>query len=82
MHLECRDQFAGNKREPEQGAAPLTQAAFATVLENELRFRCIPFDLADVLEFAGSVWPIARDDPEPFRWADEFLQAVAETAAR
>ena len=54
----------------------MTQSDFAASLEHELQLRRVAFDLADVLEFAASVWAIAQVDPEPVRWADEFLQTT------
>jgi hypothetical protein len=31
---------------------------------------------AYVLEFAEAVWPLAREDPDPVRWADAFAEAA------
>ena len=54
---------------------------FLRSLEAELRLRGVPFDLAILWAFAEGVWSLAQDDPEPGRWADEFLNALAATAA-
>jgi hypothetical protein len=53
----------------------MTQAEFLTGPEQELRLRGLPFRHADVLAFADDVWPLAREDPDPVRWADAFVAA-------
>ena len=46
----------------------------------ELRLRGDPFDRRDLETFAADVWPLAEDDPEPGRWASEFIGAAKQTA--
>jgi hypothetical protein len=54
----------------------MTPSAFVRAVEAELRARRVRFDLAKLLDFAASVWPRAVKQPEPVRWADEFLKSV------
>jgi hypothetical protein len=56
----------------------MTPSAFVRAVEGELRLRRVGFDLAGLLDFAASVWPLAAEDPDPVRWADKFLQGVRE----
>jgi hypothetical protein len=53
----------------------MTQTEFVKVLEEELKLRGLAFSRADVLEFVDDVWPLAKDDPDPVRWAERFLEA-------
>lgn len=59
----------------------MTLPEFATALVHELQARQTPCDLIEMPDFAAGVWPAAQQDPEPVRWADEFLQ-MAWTADR
>jgi hypothetical protein len=52
----------------------MTQTEFVTVLEEELKLRGLAFSRADVLEFVADVWPLAKDEPDPVRWAERFLE--------
>jgi hypothetical protein len=56
---------------------PPTPAAFVRALEAELWLRGAAFELRDLLEYAEAVWPLARDDADPGRWADRFLESQA-----
>jgi hypothetical protein len=49
---------------------------FLAGLEQELRLRGVAFSRADVLAFAGDVWQLAEDDPDPVRWADAFAESI------
>jgi len=51
----------------------MTQADFVALLEQELRLRGVGFSRADVLEFVASIWTLAEEDPDPARWAQEFI---------
>jgi hypothetical protein len=53
----------------------MTQTEFVTVLEEELKLRGLAFSRAEVLEFVEDVWPLTKDDPDPVRWADRFVEA-------
>jgi hypothetical protein len=53
----------------------MTQEQFAQLLEQELRLRFARFRLADLLQFVRDVWPVAREDPDVSRWANEFLDS-------
>ena len=53
----------------------MTLPDFVTGLEMELRLRGVPFERRDLDGFAADVWPLAEDDPDPQRWAREFLEA-------
>jgi hypothetical protein len=48
---------------------------FAAGLEAELRLRGLPFSRDDVLAFVGDVWDLSREDPDPVRWAECFIEA-------
>jgi hypothetical protein len=54
---------------------------FTAALEQELRLRGVPFDLAELLAFAEDVWPLADDPADIGRWATAFLEARAGVAA-
>jgi hypothetical protein len=62
--------------------SPPTLPEFTASLENELRLLGEPFAWGDLLEYAAAVWPSARADPDPARWARAFLREVPATAAR
>ena len=53
----------------------MTQADFTAALELELRLRGVGFSRADMIEFVASIWTLAQDDPDPTRWAQDFLDA-------
>jgi hypothetical protein len=52
-----------------------TPSAFVRALEAELRLRGEPFGLADLLAFAEAARPLMREDPDPGRWAREFIDS-------
>jgi hypothetical protein len=51
-------------------------SAFIRAVEEELQLRNTPFDLSSLIAFATTAWPLAREDPDPARWAAAFLEAV------
>jgi hypothetical protein len=53
----------------------MTQADFLAALEQQLLLRGSSFSLADLTEFVADVWPLAQEDPDPVRWAREFLDS-------
>jgi hypothetical protein len=53
----------------------MTRTDFTLALEQELQFRGRPFDRGELPTFVADVWPLAEDDPDPVRWAGEFLEA-------
>jgi len=53
----------------------MNQADFISALEQELQLRGIGFTRADVQEFVASVWPLARENPDPAWWAQEFIDS-------
>jgi hypothetical protein len=57
--------------------SPPTPSAFVRALEAELRLRGTAFAFGDLLTFAEAAWPLMREDPDPGRWADAFLEARA-----
>jgi hypothetical protein len=46
-----------------------------------LQLRNVEFSLCDLLSWSLAVWPIAREEPDPGRWADAFLEARAAATA-
>jgi hypothetical protein len=58
--------------------SPPTLSAFVRSLEAELQARDSAFSLSDLLAFASDVWPLAREDPDPGRWATAFLEAPSD----
>jgi hypothetical protein len=60
----------------------MSSTDFAAALEAELHRLGVPFDRAELLAFAACVWPLAADEPDPGRWAREFLEAAAPCACR
>jgi hypothetical protein len=55
---------------------------FTAALDQELRLRGVPFDLAELLAFAADVWPLADDAADVGRWAGAFLEACAAAECR
>jgi hypothetical protein len=53
----------------------MPKTEFIRILEEELKLRGLAFSRADVLEFVEDVWPLAKDDPDPVRWAERFLES-------
>jgi hypothetical protein len=53
----------------------MTPADFLPVLEAELRSRPVAFDAGELLAFVEGAWSLIQDDPDPVRWAEEFLAA-------
>jgi hypothetical protein len=60
----------------------MSQDDFAAALEAELRLLGVPFARAELLAFAADVWTLATDDPDPARWAREFLDATTTCACK
>ena len=54
----------------------MTRDEFTEALEQELRLRGGAFSRADLLVFVDSAWPLIEDDPDPARWAREYLDVV------
>jgi hypothetical protein len=54
----------------------MTLPNFVTGLEMELRLRSVPFDLSELSTFAGDVWPLAAEDPDPTCWAEAIGHGV------
>jgi hypothetical protein len=50
---------------------------FFALLERDLQLRHVPFDQVELLEFLADVWPLTRHEPDPQRWAEVFLVALA-----
>ncbi len=53
----------------------MTPDDFTAMLESELQLLGVPFDRGELLTWAADVWVLAEDDPDPGRWAREFLEA-------
>jgi hypothetical protein len=60
----------------------MTLPQFTAAVESELRRLREPFAWGDLLEYAADVWPLAREDPDPGRWARAFLREARAPAAR
>jgi hypothetical protein len=58
----------------------LEPSEFVHTLERELRLRNMPFRHADVIVFVACSWTAIDDDPDPERWAGEFLEATSLTS--
>jgi hypothetical protein len=52
----------------------MSQSDFSKALESELRLRGVPFDLAALLSFVESAWPLIAENPDIAFWATEFLK--------
>jgi hypothetical protein len=57
----------------------MPQAEFLPLLLYELRLQSLlrlgrPFDRQGLEEWLASVWPHIHDDPDPVRWAGEYLE--------
>ena len=51
----------------------MTPEDFADVLAWHLLCGGVSYDPAKLLGFAREVWPLAREEPDPARWAGQFL---------
>jgi hypothetical protein len=60
--------------------APTNLSAFIRALEAELQLRGVEFSLCDLLAWATAAWSLAREDPDPGRWADAFLRDAGAAA--
>ena len=60
---------------------PLVQADFTTMLSHELHLRGHAVELWELAEWVRCLWPHIQDDPDPYRWAGEFLEAARGTMA-
>jgi hypothetical protein len=56
----------------------MTQPEFVSHLEAVLQGARRPFGRAAVLAFVADCWPLIEDDPNPRRWAREFLESQRE----
>jgi hypothetical protein len=52
----------------------MSQSEFVAALEAELQLRAVPFDLAALLAFVESAWPLIEENPAPGFRASEFLR--------
>jgi hypothetical protein len=57
------------------GGDPRTLPQFTAAVGADLRRRGAAFALADLIRWCAAVWPLAREDPDPGRWATAFLEA-------
>jgi hypothetical protein len=53
----------------------MTQHDFLSALESQLQLSGQPFERAELQAWVASMWPWCQDDPDPVRWAAEFLEA-------
>ena len=51
----------------------MTREDYVTALEIKLRRARVAFTRSETLSFAGQIWRPAEADPDPARWAREFL---------
>jgi hypothetical protein len=49
---------------------------FFALVERDLQLRHVPFDQGELRAFVADVWPLARHEPDPQRWAEAFLVAL------
>jgi hypothetical protein len=56
--------------------SPLTQSDMVGMLEAELHLRGRPWNRGELLAWLAAMWPWVEDDPDPYRWAGEFLEAA------
>jgi hypothetical protein len=52
----------------------MTRLEFVILLVEELQLRGQPFEHAALAEWLASMWPHVQEDPDPYRWAGEFLE--------
>jgi hypothetical protein len=55
----------------------MTPAEFLQPIEEVLRQRRVSFSRAAAIVFVESCWPLIEDDPDPWRWPECFIEAVA-----
>lgn len=55
---------------------------FLHQLESELAFTGILFARAEAIDFIEAAWPLIQEDPDPQRWAREFLEAKASVESK
>ena len=54
----------------------MTTQDFLPRVEAELQARFVPFDRGHLRAFLEAAWPLVEDDPDPLRWAREFVEAA------
>jgi hypothetical protein len=54
----------------------MTQPDFAAAVEAELHFLGLPFARGDLLDFVSAAWPLIAEEPDPGRWARDFLRST------
>jgi len=54
----------------------MAPAEFLPDLEACLRARFAVFDQGELRAFVEAAWPLIEDNPDPARWAGEFLAAT------
>jgi hypothetical protein len=54
----------------------MTPATFLPLVEDDLQARHVPFDRSELLAFVDAAWLLIAEDPDPARWAGEFLRDV------
>jgi hypothetical protein len=52
----------------------MTRTAFLCALAWQLTLAGVPFIRPELEAFVDDVWPLAEEDPDPSRWAREFLR--------
>jgi hypothetical protein len=60
--------------------SPPNLSAFIRAVEADLQARGVEFALCDLIAWATAAWPLAREDPDPARWADAFLRDAGAAA--
>jgi hypothetical protein len=54
----------------------MTPDAFTADLEQQLALRGAVYDRGALLVFITSAWPLIEEDPDPVRWATEFIEVA------
>jgi hypothetical protein len=54
---------------------PLTRPDFLAMLTTELHLRGVATDRGELAAWLSSLWCWVAEDPDPYRWAGEFLEA-------
>jgi hypothetical protein len=55
--------------------SPTNLSAFIRTVEADLQARGAEFSLCDLIAYCGDVWPLAREEPDAGRWAQDFTDS-------
>jgi hypothetical protein len=54
----------------------VTPDGFTEAVAQQLHLRGVPFDRGALVTFIASAWPLIEEDPDPVRWATEFIEVA------